>query len=358
MKELLYRALRGTLSATKKMLVANKYGRNLLYDINNQNEFSNMYSHEFMLADRIRVDTYHEGIQRHVREGDLVVDLGTGTGILSLFASRKKPRKIYALDHSDFINVAREVARHNSIDCIEFVPCNSRNFTTDEKVDVIIHEQMGDELLDENMIENLLDLKQRVLKPGGLILPGRFELFVEPVQLRDNRSVPFVWEHKLHGFDFSFLEDSEVARPYIPYGSQSCMLDPGAEDYLLVEPEPVLRFDLNTLEDASELPRQVQMEKAVLRDGKLDGFVMYFKASFDDECAFDTSPLNEPITCWRSRLFRVPARQVKTGDLLSYQFRMADLLDTRSWTVQIQAHESRKCSELLKPAGKRLEAAS
>ncbi len=116
---------------------------------------------------------------------------------MAILAARQGT-KVYAIDHSDFIHVAEQIAKHNGIDNIQFLKMNSREFTCPEKADYILHEQIGDDLFDENMIVNLLDLKQRALKDNGVIFPGRFELFLEPVALKNDYPVPFIWETPVH----------------------------------------------------------------------------------------------------------------------------------------------------------------
>jgi protein arginine N-methyltransferase 1 len=148
MPYIIEKLLRLLLQGLKKLLKSSKAFRAL----SNADEFSDLYEHEKMLADAIRMNCYRDAIKRYVRPEDVIVDLGTGTGILSFFAAQQKPKKIYAIDHSDFINVARRIAEHNNINNIQFVKTNSRNFTPSEKIDVILHEQIDDNLFDENMI--------------------------------------------------------------------------------------------------------------------------------------------------------------------------------------------------------------
>jgi len=155
----------------------------VVYDLINGSNFAGLEEHEEMLSDRVRVEAYHRGIQRTVQSGDVVLDLGTGTGLLAFMASRAGAKKVYAVEHSGVIEVAREIAAHNGFANIEFVRANSREFMPPEPVDVVLHEQMGDELFNENMLENVLDLRDRVLRPSGRILPARFRLFIEPVSM-------------------------------------------------------------------------------------------------------------------------------------------------------------------------------
>ena len=184
----------------------------VVYDLINGSNFAGLEAHEEMLSDRVRVEAYHRGIQRNVQAGDVVLDLGTGTGLLAFMASKAGAKKVYAVEHSDFIQVAREIAAHNGFTNIEFIRANSREFTPPEPIDVVLHEQMGDELFNENMLENLLDLRDRVLRPGGRILPARFRLFVEPISVNEDMRIRRFWNIDLpDGIDLSASEHSPVA---------------------------------------------------------------------------------------------------------------------------------------------------
>lgn len=149
--------------------------RRLNYAVINSVDFADYKSQESMLADRARMDAYHKAIIKYIQEGQFVVDLGTGSGILAFFAASKSPARIFALEHGRIIDFARAAADENGIANVEFIAGHSRTFEPAEKVDVIIHEQMGSPLFGENMITNIVDLRDRVLKPGGRILPSKFE---------------------------------------------------------------------------------------------------------------------------------------------------------------------------------------
>ena len=191
------RSARAALAFGAEKLANSELVMGLVYDLSNESNFAGLSEHEEMLSDEVRVSAYHRAIGRYVAPGDVVLDLGTGTGLLAFMASRAGAAKVYAVEHSDFIEVAREIARHNQITNIEFVQANSREFTAPEPVDVVLHEQMGDELFNENMLENLLDARARLLRPGGRILPARFRLFVEPVSFNEAMRVRRFWNIEL-----------------------------------------------------------------------------------------------------------------------------------------------------------------
>jgi protein arginine N-methyltransferase 1 len=335
MKSVLQNALRSAFAFAKRQVKSNSALRTLLYDTANMGQFASLDYQEVMLADPIRVNTYAEGLRRVVKPGDVIVDLGTGTGILAMLASRNKPRKIYALEHNNVIELAKFVADRNGIDCIEFVQKNSREFTSEEKVDLIIHEQIGDFLFEENMIENLLDLKARVLKSGGKIFPARFEFFLEPVCLKREYRVPFAWENNIHGIDYACLKGSEMYRKYSSRRNAMIRLQTGAIDYALCTPKPMLAFDLDRLGAKSDIPNAMAAEKVVTRAGAVDGISIYFKAIFDDDLSFDTA-LGSPHTHWEQPFFRIPRRDVKEGDVIRIKLDAQEIAEKGSWAITVE----------------------
>lgn len=331
MKNLKEKLLRNTLSIAKRTLMSSHSIKNAIMDLNNSSEFTDLYEHEKMLADSKRVDPYQKAIARYVKPGDTLVDLGTGSGILAILASRNRPKKIYAIDHSDFIDVAREATRRNGASEIEFLKVNSRSFTPPEKLDMILHEQIGDELFDENMIDNLLDLKRRLLKPGGKILPGKFELYLEPVMLRDEFRVPMIWEMSPHDIDFSFLKESHLSEKYRSSRYDYRYLPPFSVKRFLCREEPVLTVDLNKDEAVTNL-QILPQEKLVERSGRVDGVCVYFNVVFDEEISLSTHPSNG-YSSWGNRLFRMPARTVEPGDMIRFRMESERIESPDTWRL-------------------------
>ncbi len=336
--DLVDQILRKSFSTIKRLLLANKRVSNAIMDVYNMDEFTNLYEHEKMLADRIRVDTYRKGIERNIRPGDVVVDLGTGSGILAFYAADSGAKKVYAIDHSEFIEVARVLAAKKGEKKIRFEQVNSRSFNPPEKVDVILHEQIGDDLFDENMIRNILDLKSRILKKGGRVIPGRFELYLEPITLKSDYAVPPFWENRLCGIDYGFLKESPLIRKYQKMEYRFRYLEAESADYFLCEPEPVLTIDLNEWqsEQPVAIPRQV---RNVTREGVMDGICLWFRVEFDAETSFDTSPLNGSRS-WSNRLFRTERIHYQAGEQIVFDVEMVSPLIANTWKIHLQQAES------------------
>ena len=97
----------------------------LVSDDMNETGFGELSHHEEMLSDTVRVGAYHRAIHGCVEPGDVVVDLASGTGLLAFLASTAGASKVYAVEHSDVIELAREIGLRNGITSVEFVQANS-----------------------------------------------------------------------------------------------------------------------------------------------------------------------------------------------------------------------------------------
>ena len=306
--------------------------RRLYYDVANQFGFGDLYTQEMMLADKVRVDAYQAAIERHVREGDVVIDLGTGTGILAFLAAARLPAKVYAIDHSTMLDVATKVRDANGLTRVELLKVNSRKLDLPEKVDVIIQEQMGHALFDEQMVLNVVDLRDRLLKPGGRILPARFDLFLDPVQLKDEYAVPFAWEQVIHGVDFGVLAGlhASTAPDY-----NVKLLAQSEYDHFLCDSEPVLSFDLETV-NPRDLARTFRFRRPVRVPGRVDGICIHFTAHFDDDISISTSPF-AARTCWKVPILRCTARTYEAGEVVELKLEAPDLANVRTWRWQVEA---------------------
>lgn len=295
----------------------------------NGSYFADLHEQERMLSDQPRMAFYHGAITRHVKPGQRVIDLGTGTGILASYASRAGAAKVFAIDHSTIIEHARELAATNGIVKVEFIEQHSMDFELDQKVDVILHEQIGDFLFDEAMVPNVCDLRDRLLKPGGTILPSQFELFCEPVTLNDEYRIPYIWElNDVHGFDYTSMERSRPQNPEY-YRLASCDLQ--MVKHFVGEPTPLVEVDLNTIQ-VDTVPLEIKMTREVKHAGKVDGLAVFMKAKVDDDLVLSSSPLDPGrAPHWGFRILRLDLTEVTVGDILEVTLTVQDWTDPDTW---------------------------
>jgi protein arginine N-methyltransferase 1 len=304
--------------------------QSITYRLRNSRAFSDVSQHERMLADHVRVETYHAAIKKHVSEGDIVVDLGTGTGILAFFAGQQRAKQVYALDHSSIIELAEKIGEANGLKNVSFLRMHSSQFAPPEKVDVIIHEQIGDALLNEDMVRNICELRDKVLAPGGIILPGKFELFVEPARLKETLRVPFLWENDIHGIRYDVSQN--WVRANVENPPQSRRITPEDVAEFLCEPQSVLSIDLLTARP-DDVPRQIAFRKVAAKSGFMDGYCLYFDVLFDSELSLSTSPFAER-THWNCQIFRTERLFVQEGDEFEVTFDIPNVRDVTTWRVR------------------------
>ncbi|KAI7843757.1 hypothetical protein COHA_002655 [Chlorella ohadii] len=128
-----------------------------------------------MLQDYIRTGTYFAAITENPAdfEGKAVMDVGCGSGILSLFAAQAGARVVYAVEASNMAHYARQLAAANPGigDRIKVLHGKVEEVEVPEKVDVLVSEPMGTLLVNERMIESYLYARDKFLKPGGKMFP-------------------------------------------------------------------------------------------------------------------------------------------------------------------------------------------
>jgi protein arginine N-methyltransferase 1 len=146
-----------------------------------------MYSLEdfaSMFSDRVRMDAYTAAIEKAVRPGDTVVDLGCGPGIFAMLACRAGARRVYAIDTNGVVEYGRQLAAANGFsDRIIFLRGDSRQIHLPERVDVIVSDVRGALPLFSQAIETVCDARDRFLAPGGHFMPLRDTLHAAIVTL-------------------------------------------------------------------------------------------------------------------------------------------------------------------------------
>ncbi|KAI0107041.1 S-adenosyl-L-methionine-dependent methyltransferase [Nemania sp. FL0031] len=166
--------------------------------------------HETMLKDTVRTDAYRDFIynNKHLFKGKTVLDIGCGTGILSMFCARAGASRVLAVDASDIIFKAREnIYRAGLSDTITTLHGKMEEVALPvDQVDIIVSEWMGYCLLFEAMLPSVLYARDKYLAPGGLMVPSHTNMWVapvsDPVWVSENGEA--FWAD-VYGFDMSAM---------------------------------------------------------------------------------------------------------------------------------------------------------
>ncbi len=192
--------------------------------------YTQLSLHRWMLRDEVRNEAYRTAIVRAVKPGDAVLDMGAGTGILSIFAAQAGARKVYAVERTGIAAVARRMIERNGMsDRIEVIEGNLEDIDLPEKVDVLMSEWMGGLGVDENMLAPLMMARNRWLKPGGKILPERVTAILAPVWMRGFDEDLSHWRTRPHGVDMSVVADITAHEPLMtqmPIGPEDVLSTP------------------------------------------------------------------------------------------------------------------------------------
>lgn len=145
-------------------------------------DYSEYPSHRLMLRDVPRTEAFLQAIGAVVKPGDIVLDVGAGTGILSLFAAKAGAARVYAIERTRVAAMAAYLAQINGMsERVQILQGDVRSIRLPEKVDVIVSEWMGSIGVDENMLGAVLWARDHLLKPGGHLIPMTVTAWMAPV---------------------------------------------------------------------------------------------------------------------------------------------------------------------------------
>jgi predicted RNA methylase len=175
--------------------------------------------HEEMLKDEVRTLTYQMAIMhnKHLFQDKIVLDVGCGTGILSMFACKAGAKHVFAVDSSSIIEKAREIIRINGYeDRITAIKGKVEEVELPVgHVDIIISEWMGYFLLYESMLDTVIFARDKWLVNDGLIFPDKAIMYlcgVEEGQTKHER-IDF-WEN-VYGFDMTPIKAIALTEPVV-----------------------------------------------------------------------------------------------------------------------------------------------
>jgi hypothetical protein len=133
--------------------------------------------HFAMLNDVERNEALATAVKRQVRPGDYVLDIGAGSGLLSMLAAKVGAAKVISCESNPLLaEIATQIiASHGLSDLVTVIPKPSSQLTIgmdlDRRVDVIMAEIVDCGLIGEGILPTMRHARQHLLAPGGRLLP-------------------------------------------------------------------------------------------------------------------------------------------------------------------------------------------
>lgn len=265
--------------------------------------------HVAMLNDEARTLKYLKAISETVCSQDVVLDIGTGTGVLALAAARAGARHVYAIEATSIAGVAQSLIDANGLaDRITLVRGWSTQVDLPEHADVLVSEIIGTEPFGERVLEITGDAIKRLLKPDARLVPSGISLFGLPVTIpqieiekhRFTEDAVRNWE-SWYGFDFSPLS---VARPRDAY--EFSMKSAKLNDWKHLS-EPVLLKEVDFTRCIDSACFESKGNFIASASGEMNGVALCFDLHLSPTTVLSTRPeLTNKSNHWPIPLWLLP----------------------------------------------------
>lgn len=298
--------------------------------------------HLAMLRDRRRCQAYRQALAATVRPGDVVLDLGSGTGLLGYFALQAGAAHVYAIEQDTAtIAGAKQLAAANGYaDRITWLQGRSDQLTPLARVDGIVAELFGHMGLEEDALRYTVDARERWLRPGGWMVPQSCTVWLAPVEVAVAHAQRIRWwSTRRYGLSWAPAQAETAERAYT--------LRLTARQ-LLADGQPLYTVPLTTAPAAAVgAALEAAPVYTITRRGHCHGVAGWFSTALTNTITLSTSP-QAPRLHWHHTWFplAVPCA-VEPGDQCQVAMTVRPLLHQLvwSWAVTITRRGQTLCAE-------------
>uniref|UniRef100_A0A7N8XPE9 Protein arginine N-methyltransferase 3 n=1 Tax=Mastacembelus armatus TaxID=205130 RepID=A0A7N8XPE9_9TELE len=257
--------------------------------------------HEEMLKDKVRTESYRDFMYHNpdLFKNKVVLDVGCGTGILSMFAARAGAKKVISVDQSEIIYQAMDIVRSNHLeDKITLIKGRIEDVSLPvEKVDIIISEWMGYFLLFESMLDSVLYARDLYLADG--VYPDLCNISLAAVGDAQKHQDRIAFWDDVYGFNMACMKKAVVPE---------AVVEVVKADVVISEPTVVQVNIIHVTKTNKQRSQNSFSEEYILSVAfhMLLAIVGYFDIFFDKGCSnkviFSTGP-QATKTHWKQTVF-------------------------------------------------------
>ena len=262
----------------------------------NSELYESLDIHQRMVRDGPRTASYREALIDAIQPGDVVLDVGAGTGILSMFAAQAGAAKVYAVERTSTAALAKDlVARNGLADRVEVIQGDMRAIELPTQVDVLVSECLGIYAVDENLLGVMLDARDRWLRPGGSVLPAHLKVWLAPVWSE-------TWAGMVEPLGARYGLDLGPLEGPTPDGLQ-WSADGITPERVRADAQLLWDLDLSRLSAAqARLPYRARAQFSASSRGFVNGLTPWFDVDFGRGITLSTAP-GQPVTHWGHYVF-------------------------------------------------------
>ncbi|KAJ6698918.1 PROTEIN ARGININE N-METHYLTRANSFERASE [Salix purpurea] len=262
------------------------------YYFDSYSHFGNMQE---MLKDVVRTKTYQNVIfqNKFLFKDKIVLDVGAGTGILSLFCAKAGAAHVYAVECSHIANMAKEIVESNGYsNVITVLKGKIEEIELPvAKVDIIISEWMGYFLLFENMLNSVLYTRDKWLANDGIVLPDKASLYLTAIEDAEYKEDKIEFWNNVYGFDMTCIKKQAMGEP---------LVDTVDQNQIVTNCQLLKTMDISKMA-SGDTSFTVPFKLVAERDDYIHALVAYFDVSFT-KChklmGFSTGPRSR-ATHWK-----------------------------------------------------------
>lgn len=265
--------------------------------------------HFTIVKDPGRNAVYERALQHFLTPETVVLEIGAGTGILSMMAALAGAKHVYACEMNPLVAQAAQeiIAINEYTDRVTLIPKKSTDLVVGEDIpapaDLLVSEITSNDLFSQGVLPTLEDAHERLLRPGATVLPSQAALrgaLVGGAPWTDHCRLG-----KISGFVLSAF--NRLAPPVINIKGAEYTLD-----HALSDDVELFHFDFST--PAQYPAERKEITLTARREGIADGFLHWVWLSFSDDIHYDVRPPSTSTT-WNPMLHVFPEPlHLKAGD--------------------------------------------
>ncbi|CAL1537789.1 unnamed protein product [Lymnaea stagnalis] len=299
--------------------------------------YADIRIHEEMLNDKVRTMAYRRALQENrIRlKGSTVLDVGAGTGILSHFAVQAGAAKVFAVEASSMASFAQQIVMENGrSSSITVLHSKIETAEIPEKVDVIVSEWMGYNLLYESMLSSVIVARDRFLKPGGEMFPCSASLFLAPISDDSFQERVQSWRSFKDLYDVSMESLVSLTQDALTVRVDSKQLD---VESVLANAFQLCRFDLKTMTWQEAQQVKAEFNFKCYGQNLMHGFATWFTVSFPGSVTLDTSPYALPTHWGQTVMYlKTPIAVKQDSEIKGVYYMHPSKENHRFWDIELE----------------------